>query len=70
MDLDAAAAQIGSSRYHFPRLFARVVGVTPHQYLIRCRLRRDARLLAEDALPVTQVALDCGFGDLSTSKPW
>lgn len=65
VDLDAAAAQVGSSRYHFLRLFARVVGVTPHQYLIRCRLRRAARLLAEDPRPVTQVALDCGFADLS-----
>jgi AraC family transcriptional regulator len=65
VDLDGAAAQIGSSRYHFLRLFARVVGVTPHQYLIRCRLRRAARMLAEERLPVTQVALDCGFGDLS-----
>ena len=65
VDLDAAAAHIGSSRFHFLRLFARVVGVTPHQYLIRCRLRRAARLLAEDTRPVTQVALDCGFGDLS-----
>lgn len=65
VDLDAAAAHIGSSRFHFLRLFARVVGVTPHQYLIRCRLRRAAQLLAEDTRPVTQVALDCGFGDLS-----
>jgi AraC family transcriptional regulator len=65
VDLDSAAAQIGSSRYHFLRLFARVVGVTPHQYLIRCRLRRAARLLAEDTRPITQVALDCGFADLS-----
>jgi len=65
VDLDAAAAQIGSSRFHFLRLFARVVGVTPHQYLIGCRLRHAARLLAEDTRPVTQVALDCGFGDLS-----
>jgi AraC family transcriptional regulator len=65
VDLDAAAAQAGCSRCHFLRLFTRVVGVTPHQYLIRCRLRRAARMLAEDSLPVTQVALDCGFGDLS-----
>jgi hypothetical protein len=46
-------------------LFTRVVGVTPHQYLIRCRLRHAARLLAQDTQPVTAVAFDCGFGDLS-----
>ena len=65
VDLDGAAAEAGCSRWHFLRLFTRVVGVTPHQYLVRCRLRHAARLLAESTLPVTEVALDCGFGDLS-----
>ncbi|HEV7368630.1 AraC family transcriptional regulator [Arenibaculum sp.] len=65
VDLDAAAAQAGLSPFHFLRLFSRALGVTPHQYLLRCRLRRAARLLAEDARPVTDVAYDVGFGDLS-----
>jgi AraC family transcriptional regulator len=39
--------------------------VTPHQYLIRSRLRHAARLLAHDTRPVTDVALDVGFADLS-----
>jgi AraC-like DNA-binding protein len=47
------------------RTFAKVVGVTPHQYLVRSRLRRAARLLADDARPISDVALDVGFGDLS-----
>jgi AraC family transcriptional regulator len=42
-----------------------VLGVTPHQYLVRSRLRRAARLLADDARPITDVAFDVGFGDLS-----
>jgi AraC-like DNA-binding protein len=42
-----------------------VLGVTPHQYLVRSRLRRAARLLAEDTRPITDVAFDVGFGDLS-----
>ena len=65
LDLDRVAAELGSSRYHFLRLFTRVVGATPHQYLIRCRLRLAARLLAEESQPITEVAFDCGFGDLS-----
>ena len=44
----AAAEQAGLSPFHFLRLFAQVLGVTPHQYLVRCRLRRAARLLADD----------------------
>lgn len=63
--LDSAAARAGLSPFHFLRLFAGVLGVTPHQYLIRSRLRRAARLLADDARPITDVALDAGFADLS-----
>jgi AraC family transcriptional regulator len=65
IDLQATADQAGLSAYHFLRLFARVVGVTPHQYLVRSRLRRAARLLAEDERSITDVALDSGFADLS-----
>jgi AraC-like DNA-binding protein len=65
VDLETAANEAGLSPFHFLRLFSRVVGVTPHQYLVRSRLRRAARLLADGDRPVTDVALDVGFGDLS-----
>jgi len=39
--------------------------VTPHQYLVRSRLRRAARLLAEPDRAVTDIAMDVGFNDLS-----
>jgi AraC family transcriptional regulator len=65
VSLERAARQAGMSAYHFSRCFARVLGVTPHQYLVRCRLRRAARLLGETMLPVTEIALDVGFADLS-----
>jgi AraC-like DNA-binding protein len=39
--------------------------VTPHQYLVRARLRRAARLLADAERPITDIAYDVGFGDLS-----
>jgi AraC-like DNA-binding protein len=65
IDLDAAAAQADISPFHFLRLFSGVLGVTPHQYLVRSRLRHAARLLADDQRPVTDVAYDVGFSDLS-----
>jgi AraC-like DNA-binding protein len=65
LDLHAVARELDLSAYHFLRLFARVLGVTPHQYLIRARLRHAARLLADGERPVTEVALDVGFQDLS-----
>jgi AraC-like DNA-binding protein len=63
--LASAAGEAGLSSFHFLRTFTRVFGVTPHQYLIRCRLRDAARLLANEAMSVTQVAFEVGFGDLS-----
>jgi AraC family transcriptional regulator len=65
VDLERAARQAGLSPFHFLRLFARIVGVTPHQYLLRSRLRRAARALAADDRPVSDIALDVGFADLS-----
>jgi AraC family transcriptional regulator len=65
IDLESAAGEFGLSPFHFLRLFAGVLGVTPHQYLIRSRLRHAARLLADDSRSITEVALEVGFGDLS-----
>jgi len=65
IDLDAAAREAALSPYHFLRVFGAVLGVTPHQYLVRVRLRRAARLLADAERPITEVAFDVGFGDVS-----
>jgi AraC family transcriptional regulator len=65
VDLGGAARQAGLSPFHFLRLFAKVVGVTPHQYLVRSRLRHAARLLADNDRPIADIAFDVGFADLS-----
>ena len=63
--LEDAAGQAGISPFHFLRLFSDTLGVTPHQYLVRSRLRHAARRLAEDDSAITDIAYDVGFGDLS-----
>ena len=65
INLEHAATRAETSPFHFLRLFSSVLGVTPHQYLVRSRLRHAARLLADDQTSVTDVAYDVGFGDLS-----
>ncbi len=65
IELEDAAAQAGVSPFHFLRLFSSVLGVTPHQYLVRSRLRHAARLLADEDRAVTDIAYDVGFADLS-----
>jgi len=65
LDLETTAKEAGISPFHFLRMFSRVLGVTPHQYLVRSRLRNAARLLAGEDRTITEVALDVGFADLS-----
>jgi AraC-like DNA-binding protein len=65
LDLETTARAFGLSAFHFLRTFATVLGVTPHQYLVRSRLRHAARLLADHDRTITDVALDVGFADLS-----
>jgi AraC family transcriptional regulator len=66
LQLQDLAAIAGMSKYHFLRVFRRLVGMTPYQYLISARMRRAALALASTKRPVLAVALDSGFGDLST----
>jgi AraC family transcriptional regulator len=63
--LTGLAAMARMSPYHFLRTFRAVTGVTPHQWLLRARLRDAAERLASTRTPVTNVALDVGFDDLS-----
>ena len=65
IDLASAASESDLSPFHFLRVFSAVLGVTPHQYLVRSRLRHAARLLADDERSISDVAYDVGFGDLS-----
>lgn len=53
------------SPFHFLRIFRATAGQTPHQYVLRARLRAAAVTLATTPIPVTEVALASGFEDLS-----
>ncbi|NOK35751.1 helix-turn-helix transcriptional regulator [Corallococcus exercitus] len=64
LTLEDLASRMGLSPFHFLRVFRGVLGVTPHQYLVRMRLRQAARMLATD-VPIARIAYDVGFGDLS-----
>ena len=63
--LNRLADSSGLSLYHFLRTFDRITGVTPHRYVLRARLRHAAVRLAREPGSIVDVALDCGFGDLS-----
>jgi len=63
--LPQLASAAGMSDFHFLRTFRQVTGLTPHQYLLRTRLREAALLLAAQSERVLDIAAACGFDDLS-----
>lgn len=63
--LSSLAGEAGLSPYHFLRVFERLTGVTPHQYVLRARLREAAFRLASTRSRILDIALDSGFGDVS-----
>jgi AraC family transcriptional regulator len=63
--LSQLARRAGLSPYHFLRSFERVTGATPHQFVLRTRLRAAALRLAAEKERVVEVAYASGFGDLS-----
>ncbi len=61
--LDDIAQAALLSRFHLARLFGRVLGVTPHEFLQNRRLSVARRLLAECAGDLNQIAVASGFGN-------
>jgi AraC family transcriptional regulator len=64
-DLPSLAREARLSPYHFIRTFEILAGTTPHQYLLRVRLRRAAVRVSSESTKIIDIALDCGFGDIS-----
>ncbi|WP_136068662.1 AraC family transcriptional regulator [Modicisalibacter radicis] len=64
MSLDDLSRAAHLSKYHFLRLFRQQFGMTPHQYVINCRINAARHALETGALP-NAVAFRYGFADLS-----
>ncbi len=65
LGLETLAREAGLSPYHFLRTFERLTGLTPHQYVLRARLRESALRIEAGRDRILDIALDCGFGDVS-----
>jgi AraC-like DNA-binding protein len=63
--LDVLAAAAGQSPFAYLRTVEHLTGATPHQLVLRTRLRRAAVRLATEPVKVIDVALSSGFGDIS-----
>jgi len=59
------ATDAGMSAYHFLRVFRRVIGQTPHRYVLATRLRNAAQQLIATRERIIDIATSSGFGDVS-----
>lgn len=64
--IDAAASQLGIRRRTFTKLFTEATGETWLNHLRRLAIEHARRRLRQTDLPITSVAFECGFNDLST----
>ena len=51
------------SERHFTRLFSKVYGVSPQQYLTEVRIKAACKMLKNSAASVGEIARSCGFTD-------
>lgn len=65
LKLNQIAAKAQISPYHFLRLFKQSMGITPHQYILQCRLNQAKYLLEHSQLSIVEIATRTGFCDQS-----
>ncbi len=63
--LKSIAARCGLSRSYFEKAFKVSLGVPPHRWLVRQRIRRAGQKLEQTNDSVSSIALSCGFTDQS-----
>jgi AraC-like DNA-binding protein len=65
MDIETLADAAGVSKWYLCRLFARHIGQSPKQFLIRHRIDVAKRLMTEyDTTPLKEIAHRTGFADV------
>jgi transcriptional regulator GlxA family with amidase domain len=60
LDWEQIADAVGLAPFFFGRSFKLTTGLTPHQYVIRCRIRKAMSLLANTEQSICDIALDVG----------
>ena len=64
LSIDELSGIANMSKYHFIRLFRGQFGITPHKYLLSCRVNR-ARKELERGIAPSEAAQMAGFSDVS-----
>ena len=62
---ETLAEVAGLSTCHFARVFKQTEGMSPHRYVLECRVKRTQELLASTELRLSEIADAVGFSDQS-----
>jgi AraC family transcriptional regulator len=70
IEVAALADMAGRSPFHFSRVFAKSVGLSPHRYVVHLRLQRALELVREGQSSLAEIAIRTGFADQSHLSRW
>jgi AraC family transcriptional regulator len=70
IEAGALARIAGRSTFHFTRVFARSVGMTPYRYVVHLRLQRALELMRDSHHGLADIAAATGFADQSHLSRW
>ncbi|OPJ54776.1 AraC family transcriptional regulator [Clostridium chromiireducens] len=61
ISLESIAKDLGFSKFYLSRIFSNKIGFQFNDYVNRLRINKAQKLLSETDLPITVIALECGF---------
>ena len=74
LNLDEISNTANLSKGHFSRIFKKITGLSPFNYIIAIRMERASKLLNSTNLNVTEICYQIGYESLSyfceTFKKW
>jgi len=68
IDVGNIADEACFSKFHFIRLFKKIYGKTPHQYLTRVRIE-NAKIFLQKGTSITDTCFNVGFDSVSSFTP-
>lgn len=61
LTVNELAARVNSSPFHFARVFHKVVGAPPHEYILQKRISKAREMLAGSDVPIGEISRRVGF---------
>jgi AraC family transcriptional regulator len=64
ISLEELASSARMSKFHFAKSFKLALGISPHRYLVKLRMERARKMLADARLSVDEIAQAVGYSDV------